>query len=216
MGAVEFITRVIENALSHPALFDLQQRVCNSYAILRQLFSAQLEAKGLRVLDMGCSTGACADGLLSLRDNAYTGIDLNERYLAYALKRRPHGQFLRADASRLDFPDESFDIVMLLGMLHHNEDAVAARCLAEAGRVLRPDGAILVAEPTFDQDSILSSFLLCLDRGRHIRCPEGYESLFGSLVIKTKGLSRTAHKMAYYVLGKPCGIGQSGEPPHGS
>ncbi len=194
------IGRAIEEVLSHPALFDLQQRFCNNYDTLRKLFSEELAGRGRRILDVGCSTGACADALLSIHDNDYLGVDLNERYLAYAKKRRPHGKFIKANGAQLDFSDASFDLIMLFGMLHHNPDDQAAACLAEAARLLRQGGAILIAEPVFDQDSLRSTLLLCLDRGRFIRCPAGYERLFGDLAIKRHGICRTVHNMAYYVL----------------
>lgn len=203
MKSAHGLIRAIEGVLSHPALFDLQQRLCNNYDTLRELFSAELAGRGRRVLDMGCSTGACADALLSLKDNDYLGVDLDERYLAYAAKRRPQGKFRKADGARLDFPDASFDLILLFGMLHHNPDDQAAACLAEAARLLRPGGAILVAEPVFDQDSIRSTLLLCLDRGRFIRCPAGYERLFGGLRVRKQGICHTVHNMAYYVLENP-------------
>ena len=52
---------------------------------------------------------------------------------------------VRADARRLPFPDESFDLVMSTDMWEHiEEDDLVA---AEAARVLRPGGRLLVAVP---------------------------------------------------------------------
>ncbi len=55
-------------------------------------------------------------------------------------------RFVRADAGRLGFRDATFGGVAMMDILHHLEDA--APILAEAIRVLRPGGTLLVAEFT--------------------------------------------------------------------
>ena len=43
-----------------------------------------------------------------------------------------------ADAERLPFPDNTFDVVYSYGVMHHSPDT--AQCLREARRVLKPGG----------------------------------------------------------------------------
>jgi ArsR family transcriptional regulator len=50
----------------------------------------------------------------------------------------------QADMYRLPLPDAAFDVVTLQMVLHYAEDPAAA--LAEAARVLRPDGLLLIAD----------------------------------------------------------------------
>jgi ubiquinone/menaquinone biosynthesis C-methylase UbiE len=53
-------------------------------------------------------------------------------------------EVLCGDASALDYPDESFDTVASFTMLHHVPTRAAQdRVLAEAFRVLRPDGTFI-------------------------------------------------------------------------
>ncbi len=63
-------------------------------------------------------------------------------------RRRSRGihnvEFVVAGAEALPFPDGSFDRVWTIHSFHHWEDP--ARGIAEARRVLRPDGRFLIVE----------------------------------------------------------------------
>ncbi len=103
------------------------------------------EAKGLRVLEIGCGLGT--DGAGFARAGArYTGVDLTEAAVGLARRRFEldglPGEFRVADAERLDFADESFDLVYSHGVLHHTPDAAAA--VREVHRVLVPGGRAVV------------------------------------------------------------------------
>lgn len=102
-------------------------------------------AKGLRVLEIGCGVGT--DGLQFARAGAiYTGVDLTDAAIELARKNFASaglpGEFQVADAERLDFPNESFDIVYSHGVLHHTPDIQAA--VKEVHRVLKPGGRAIV------------------------------------------------------------------------
>ena len=47
------------------------------------------------------------------------------------------------DASNIDFPSQSFDVVYSQGVLHHTPDTV--RCVGEAYRVLKPGGLFILS-----------------------------------------------------------------------
>src|SRR5205085_4649748 len=101
--------------------------------------------RGLRVLEIGCGVGT--DGLQFARAGAtYTGVDLTEAAVDLARKNFESagmpGQFRMSDAERLDFTDESFDIVYSHGVLHHTPDIEAA--VREIHRVLKPGGRAIV------------------------------------------------------------------------
>jgi SAM-dependent methyltransferase len=62
-----------------------------------------------------------------------------------AVNRDPQVEFVVGDATALPFSDSSFDAVTLLDVLEHIPDDTAAA--AEALRVVRPGGAVLVSSP---------------------------------------------------------------------
>lgn len=97
------------------------------------------EGRG-RVLDVGCGDGALGRLLLGTRVR-WVGLDLSATLLADA--PRP---VVRASATRLPFPDASFDAVSALYMLYHLPEPALA--VAEAKRVLRPGGWFVAAAPS--------------------------------------------------------------------
>lgn len=101
-----------------------------------------------RALDIGTGTGRLLE-LLAPRVAAALGVDASRAMLALARSRlaRPgltHCAVRLADMYRLPLPDAGFDLVVLQMVLHHAEDPAAA--VAEATRVLRPGGRLVVVD----------------------------------------------------------------------
>jgi ubiquinone/menaquinone biosynthesis C-methylase UbiE len=102
-------------------------------------------SRNLNVLEVGCGLGT--DGAQFARAGAkYTGIDLTDAAVDLAKRRfelfNLPGTFRVADAERLLFANNSFDVVYSHGVLHHTPDTAAA--VREIHRVLRPDGQAVV------------------------------------------------------------------------
>jgi SAM-dependent methyltransferase len=98
-----------------------------------------------RVLEIG--TGLGTDLVRFARAGALvTGVDLTERAITNAKQRLAledlTGDLRVADAERLPFEDETFDVVYSWGVLHHTRSP--ERAIAEAQRVLRPGGRLCV------------------------------------------------------------------------
>lgn len=100
------------------------------------------------MVDVGCGGGALVRAL-SERGARVTGLEISESQMAEAIERDDGrgARFLVGRAERLPLEDSSVDIVVFMRSFHHvpREDLGAA--LAEARRVIRPDGAVYVAEP---------------------------------------------------------------------
>ena len=170
--------------LALPLVFQLQQRLFNNYGNVRAEFSDYLERGPLRILDVGCSTGACGQAVFDLERDAYTGIDITDRYVQYARRTYPRGNFITMDARFMTFENASFDLISFIGVLHHMDDETATRSLGEARRVLKKGGALLVAEPVFTPNDLRSNVFLSLDRGKFIRESAQYEKLLANFAIE--------------------------------
>jgi ubiquinone/menaquinone biosynthesis C-methylase UbiE len=47
------------------------------------------------------------------------------------------------DGRKLEFPDNTFDLVSFVGVVHHKEDEIIKDCLMEVKRVIRSTGHLL-------------------------------------------------------------------------
>jgi SAM-dependent methyltransferase len=95
-----------------------------------------------RVLVVGCGTGREAAQLATALGAAVTGIDIAPRFdpAAAAIATLRHG-----DATALDFPDGSFDLVYSYHALEHIPDF--RRALREMRRVLANNGSYFIGTP---------------------------------------------------------------------
>jgi 2-polyprenyl-6-hydroxyphenyl methylase/3-demethylubiquinone-9 3-methyltransferase len=125
------------DAMMNP--YDLQQRL---WLVCHDLL-APGEVRDRRVLDVGCGTGwfsremERAGGRVVALD---IGVNLLEKVAAKCGAAR-----VAADACRLAFADESFDVVISSECIEHTVDPLQA--LAEMCRVLKPGGVLVVTVP---------------------------------------------------------------------
>ncbi len=92
---------------------------------------------GMQVLDVACGPGYVSQSIF-LKNGIPTGLDFSASMIALGRKLYPHILFVEGDAQQLDFPDNTFDrVVMNFGMLHL---AKPQQAISEAYRVLKKDG----------------------------------------------------------------------------
>ena len=110
-------------------------------AILRHLAPLPVESK---ILDVGCSSGVLLETLRSLGYEQLYGIDISEDSIDLA-RRRGLSQVHVMDATRMDFPQASFDVIISSDSLEHIEDDAAVG--REFHRLLRPAGRLILYVP---------------------------------------------------------------------
>ena len=124
-----------------PIIVDLRARVVDALKL----------RPGECLIDVGCGTGTALfqlSGLVGPGGRA-VGIDVSDGLLAVAKRRCPPSvELIRASATALPFADESFDAYRAERVYLHLDDPKLA--LAEARRVLRPGGRLVLAEPDWE------------------------------------------------------------------
>ncbi len=147
-----------------PALMEWLQvklYVWRSGQVLRRL-----NQKNARVLDVGCGRGLLLRAFQQKGCNV-TGTEYAEGACSFArevLKLPVRVGLL----TELNFPDHSFDIVVMWHVLEHVSDPRPT--LAEVSRILRPGGIFLVAVPNFGspESRLTKSGWFHLDIPRHL------------------------------------------------
>jgi len=136
--------------------------------LFSQINNIVSEMDNKTVLDYGCGRGESS--LRYLTHGAIVqGIDISPTYISEASRKAEEGGFSPKrfhfhvmDAHQLDFDNETFDLVIGEGILHHLDAEVALR---EIRRVLKPGGRVLMLEPLAD-NPLLKLFRLITPRAR--------------------------------------------------
>jgi SAM-dependent methyltransferase len=106
-----------------------------------------LPSDALRVLDVGCSSGYGAVALLAHgpAGRVVVGVERDAEALEIGRARLPWLRIIEGDAAALPIRDRCADAVLLLDVLEHL--AEPDRAIAEAHRVLRPGGVLILSVP---------------------------------------------------------------------
>jgi len=106
-----------------------------------------LPADAMRVLDVGCSFGYGSAAVVARgpEGRVIVGVERDPELLAAAGRRFPWLPMVEGDVGELPIADGCADVVLLLDVIEHI--AEPGRALAEAHRVLRPGGALIISVP---------------------------------------------------------------------
>ena len=105
---------------------------------------------GKRVLDAGCGVGY-GSAFLGEAASSVVGVDVSGEAIDYARARYGGGnvEFAVGDLQRLERGDAEFDAVVAFEVIEHLPQP--ERFVAEARRVLKPDGVLVVSTPRADR-----------------------------------------------------------------
>ena len=128
------------------------EKIAEQFSRTRSFFWRELDfikkeiREGDKVLDLGCGNGRLYEFLKDKKID-YTGVDSSERLLGLAKEKHGKGaKFVKGDALSLPFPDESFDKIISIAVLHHIPSKEARKkFLGEARRVLKKNGVLVLS-----------------------------------------------------------------------
>ncbi|MCK4310867.1 MAG: class I SAM-dependent methyltransferase [Methanomicrobia archaeon] len=103
-------------------------------------------------LEVGCGNGAVSKYIAKKYHLTVTGVDVDPEQIEFAKKNTndiPDLHFLEADATHLAFEDNSFDIVLSFGVMHHISNWLDA--MEEIKRVLRPKGYFIYMDLVYHE-----------------------------------------------------------------
>lgn len=123
-----------------------------------EVLAATVELADRDVLDVGCGAGEYVRWFRE-RGARAVGAECGEAMRQRVLDADPghHDAYVDAVGQDLPFDDGSFDVVNFSASLHHVPMPEIPAALAEAARVLRPGGAVYIAEPSVEdpEDDVL-------------------------------------------------------------
>ena len=149
--------------------------------VLEEILGPELgPLRTLSVLDVGCGTGT-TDRIFRPRVGSLHGVDISEEMLTKARDHVPDTEYRCYDGERLPFPDESFDVVVTICVLHHVPISRRFKFVSEMVRVTRAQGVVAIFEHNpmnpltrravntceFDKDAVLLSSDESLEMLRH-------------------------------------------------
>jgi SAM-dependent methyltransferase len=112
---------------------------------LRHILDAKRGTRPLDVLDIGCGHGLIHP-YLSEAGCRLTGIDMAKNAIEMARRRNPHVNYDVYDGFRLPYPEETFDVIFTICVMHHLPVDQRDIFVSEARRVLRRGGSFVIFE----------------------------------------------------------------------
>nr|WP_249810610.1 class I SAM-dependent methyltransferase [Bradyrhizobium sp. 157] len=150
-------------------------------AISRYVDEVLQPKAGMKVLDVGCGP---ASVLAYLPSVDYTGIDLNEKHIAYAREvYGDRGRFIVGNVAHdVKQEERAFDLINVSGVLHHLGDDEASTLFRSLKRLLKDNGKLVTLDPVWlSGQRTVARLFNWLDSGMNIRTPEDYLGLLNGL-----------------------------------
>jgi SAM-dependent methyltransferase len=143
-------------------------------------------AAGMRILDAGCGPRVIVPYLKKIGNIDYTGIDSNPEYIRKAGQRYSdaHYNFRCADVSAIQsMGTGEFDIVIMIGVLHHLDDGQAGGCMQSIAKLLKNNGRFCSFDGVYDEKvSRVERLVLQNDRGKYVRTPGAYAAIVNKYI----------------------------------
>ncbi len=116
-------------------------------ATWKSLIQEIVDVRGKEVIDVGCGGGIYTLALVEMGAAHVTGIDFSQETVQAAQEQFRGLQnisFAVGDAMNTELQSERYDVVLERALIHHFKQEDLAACFAEALRLLKPGGVLIV------------------------------------------------------------------------
>ena len=127
----------------------LFQNLAFEKSVVEALRKLKGDKDSWRILDVGCGAGFSLLRLLSygLEPERLYGVDISETRIARGRKRFPALNLMQGDATGMDYPPDSFDLVMESTVfIQLMDDSISQGIAGEMLRVVKPNGYIMLTD----------------------------------------------------------------------
>jgi len=110
-----------------------------------------IDVRSKTVVDIGCGGGIYTLALTEMGATHVTGIDFSQAEIESAQERYSaisNITFMVGDAFSTGLQSTQYDIVLERALIHHLQQEDLVRCFAEARRILKPRGMLIVQDRT--------------------------------------------------------------------
>ena len=148
-----------------------------------EILNAEIPLNGLKVLDVGCGTGAWGASLAQLGANV-SGVDMSEKMIAQAREKHPEIQFYHGDAKDLSlFEDNQFDLLTASYVLHGTKQEMRTRMLNEMKRIA---SRYVVVHDFYGRTAVFTRFLEFMERSDYINFKKNFATEMQGMFNKIK------------------------------
>lgn len=117
-------------------------------------------SKESKILEIGCGTATFLSYMSARGYKNLYGIDLSEEAIKVAISKVPDAKFQVGNMINLPYENESFDMVVFMGSLHHLPYSDISIAINEAQRCLLRGGVMVIADSNKEFDSFKPMFLI--------------------------------------------------------
>lgn len=172
------------------------------YEVEIEMLANALRGTGEPVLDIGCGSGEIAPDRLGLR---IIGLDLDTSLMHYAW-RRGYESLVCGHTAALPFGDNTLGGAILCKLGHHLSDKDLRHAVAEALRVLRPGGRLVILDPWPGSaaTTLVHRIITRLEIGAfHRTLDQTLKHVQGFQVLSTKNFRKKSYDFYIIVCNKP-------------
>lgn len=112
---------------------------------LADIFRQHLTGKNLKIIEAGCGLGGWLP-FFEKMGHSVIGIEYEADVVERVKAFDPDIPIEQGDVTRLNFPDDTFDVYVSLGVIEHFKNG-PEKALSEAFRVLKPGGSAFISVP---------------------------------------------------------------------